>query len=1020
MGFVRSGASKPLGRSTGMGRGRLLFRVLTGLAFVLAMTAIDDAVAGAGLSIEPARARPAQSVRVVGIEAVSQPLDLVGHFEGLDGSDGEPFPLLTQRTRAGELVFLVPLPPSTDESVTLVVEAVDAEPRHEPMRLEVMPLEPAPGATLRLTELAGETLAIEAERAGADPAALDDRLQEAPETIPVHLLPTALARVMTSFMTEHLGRVMNGASSGDAALDPVELDALIASWGFVDMLRERRDWARSRPRAPLLAPGDEGTPGQAVSGPAGWLDRFVTPVYATTVTKPWQRLDIDTASELHFWMQRRLEYIGRTPPQSKERKRLSEEIRTDLAKTTKDTAQQFAEGYFKEDKARIIKSLDESTGKLLFDDAGKYARYKGAFKFYGKVLGAATLAKAVIDVTIKYNDRMRIALLPSQLTALHLRLQPAVFTEEDDIRGEPGHESFGTIDAQLDARSERFELSLSDVVEIATLGFDAVDKTRGAGESGKTFAKDVHELLSRIADKVDVVREQARTRRNAGLSGAGVVYEKGHFEWRVTQVEDPEYSILNLVPSNRPAVAVFAFPSPTNPVRWGYRPLSAGRSTLRLRTAANRFPGSAPVGTDAAVTVRAIDAMVRPEDPDMRPGETKTFQCPLQWVDKAYRDWRAGEGVVSDRCLYGTCPTAQWTAPDLGPDECRRKVVLACEAMTTQGIRADRDPPRVGTSTIRVRRPGPLSISPEAARVAPGEVVELEAHDSEEPVEWRLVEGEGALERTGPYTARFAAEEPTRATVEAFLPGEADGCRPTVVIRVSDCKPTLEEELKYHSANGDFEGRLLGGQGKTFKRGHVANFAKIHRGGGQVTTIAIHTRRNDDWSYVFSMPLKGQPLTSGAVYRMQNSGETWPVKPGVEVLAMDEYPETPTLDRMFFGSKFTDLRGGRRDEAASGTATVRIDQIEWEDVRAGNKPRGWACGTMAASYVASAWPDDEPMAAFNVAYTVEVEFVASVETRGQSVGTLEPDRDADRGSDDDRKKSEFDRATDRLSDELGL
>ena len=161
------------------------------------------------------------------------------------------------------------------------------------------------------------------------------------------------------------------------------------------------------------------------------------------------------------------------------------------------------------------------------------------------------------------------------------------------------------------------------------------------------------------------------------------------------------------------------------------------------------------------------------------------------------------------------------------------------------------------------------------------------------------------------------------------------------------------------------------------------------------------------------MVLKGEPLASGAVYQMHNDGEPWPVKPSVEILAAHEYPEGPTLDMTFFTSQLHDWRSKRRDEAASGTATVRIEQLEWEDRPAHKARRGWACGTMEASYVATAWLDEEPMGSLHVSYTASIDFIASVEER--SPGPVRR-----RDGDDKPEKRGFDEATERLSDELGL
>lgn len=951
------------------------------------------------LSLDPPRAQPAQSVRVVAAPPGPELPAITGHFAGLEGEDGEPFPLLARRTHAGELTFLVPLPPGTEKSATLIVQIEDLDAEPAPMELEILPLEPAPGATMALTDLAGQTLAIEAERAGVSPAELDTRLQQAPETIPVHLLPTALARAFTAQAENRLRELLDNELPGDDAFDPQQLDALIAAWGFVDMLRARRGRAEAQPPAPL-----ESASNDTAAEQAGLFEWILPP--ARAVTKPWQKLDIDTASELHFWMQRRLEYIGRTPPESTERKTLPEEIRNDLADTAQDSAKEFAEGYFKEEKKKITESVEKSTGELLLGDAKKFKRYK---KAYGKIMGAAGLAKDVIDTTIYFNDRMRIALLPSTLVKLELQLQPAVFTEEDDIRGTPGHRKFGTIDAQLEAMSDRFEFTLSDAIRLATVGFAASDQAKPdpppgdsekAGASLALDAKDAYKLLKRLAEKTDVIREQARSRRNEELSEIGNVWVVEPYEWRVYQVEKPKYSVLALVPSGKAAVKVFPFPTEHNPVRWGYRPLNAGISTLRLRTAADKFPGAVPVAAEAPVEVKAIDVTVIPGDLDMRPKQSKEFKCLLSHVDQDYRKWQADKdkGTLDAHCNKDpACPTAEWTAPELEAGQCQTKAAVSCVAVTKQGIRADRDPPRTGSTTIRVRRAGPLVILPESSRVAPGEPVELEAKDSEQPVKWHLVSGEGDLESTGPYSARFVADTATRAQVEAYVPGEGEACRPTALIDVGGCRSKRQ---------GDFDGTMIGGQSKTFPREHVDNFAKLFIGGAaRSPALQISTKRNDRWRFGVNVPLAGRPVAAGSTWQVTDSGWTGIIEKEI-------------------GGGFHDLTGypdnDTDDSWHQGSATVHINQIEWADVPERTARKGWACGTLQAQFNAlRTRPSPPPYVRTN--YTVQLNFTAEVTRRAgtdwQPALDEGDDADAERAGDN---KSDFEKETERMAEELGL
>lgn len=958
------------------------------MAGMVQTTAAQD-----GLTLDPLHAQPAQSVRVVGVPAEPASPSLTGRFKDLEGEDGEPFPLLTRRTRSGELTFLVPLPPETDESTTLIVQLEEGATPPDPLELKIEPLEPASGATLALPRLARNTLAIEAERAGVSPEELDTRLQQAPETIPPHLLPTALARAFTTQVENRLQELLENELPDD--FSPKQLDALIAAWGFVDMLHARRKRAEALAPAPVESPGTDTADNQADL--FHWL---VPPAHATVVTKPWQQLEIDTASELHYWMTARLEYLKGMPPESKERKTLPEEIRKDLADTGKSSAKEFAEGYFKEEKKKITESVEKSTGELLLGDAEKFKRYK---KFFGKVLGAASLAKAVIDTTIYFNDRMRIALLPSTLVKLDLQLQPPVFTEEDDIRGTPKHSKFGAIDAQLDARSGHFEFTLTDAIRVATIGFAAVDQTKPDPKPGSDIpslsldVKDTRKLLKRLADKTDTIREQAHERRNEELSDTGVLWTVDPFEWRVYQVEKPKYSILTLIPSGKAAVNIFPFPTQYNPVRWGYRPLNAGTSTLRLRTAADKFPGAVPIATEAPVEVKAIEVEVRPDNLDMRPGTSEDFACLLSNVDQDYRKWRKKKGKLDEICRNDpACPTAKWTAPKLEAGKCQIKTALSCEAVTTQGIRADHDPPRVGSATIRVRRAGPLVVLPESSRVTPGQPVELEAKDSEQPVKWRLVEGDGKLESTGPYSARFVANTATRAVVEAYVPGEGKGCRPTALIEVGSCRAKEQ---------GDFDGSMTGSQAKTFTREQRNNFAKLFMGGTrQPPSLQISTKRNGQWHFDISASLPNRPVAAGTTWQITDAGATG-------ILAKE------------IGGGFHDLTGypdhDTEDSWHEGSATVHIEQIEWADAPERTLRKGWACGTLQAQFNALR-TRPKPPPQVRTAYTVQLNFTAEITRRAGTDWTPNL-KDKDSNADENENaKSEFDKETERMAEELGL
>lgn len=729
------------------------------------------------MSLIPATAQPGQSVRIIGAPEAPEDPRVVGSFPGAGGEDAGPLRLLTQRDREGELVFLVPLPADPDRRTTLRVRVEGDERRSAALELAITPLEPAPGATRRLLELAEETLTLEAERAGVDPGELDAALRSEPDRVPGHLLATGLARALGRALRQSLSDGLTGAQSE-------RIDALVASWGFLDLLRARRDWSAAADPAPVEG-ADGSDAGEQEERPRsrGLLDWLFPPAYAATpVTLPWEHVEIDTASELDYWMRRRLEYIERTPPGSPERRKLQDQIREDLASTAEESAKEFADGYFKKEKSRLSRWLDEST-EALHDSKAQYESHKRMVKGYRKVLGSALLAKQIIDATIELNDRLRIATLPSDLVSFDLTLKPPVFSEEDDLRGNPSHADYGRIDARLTASSGRFELTLSDVAELAEIGISGHELATGDDVAG--FLSDAHDFISRVAEYSDIVREEARAQRDEGLSDAGTVWVVEPETWSGIKATEPKYAVLSEHPGMPPAVRVFE----PSPVRWGYRPLEARRSKLRIRTALDKFPGSPPAVGEAWVEVEAIDVDVVPGEPDVVPEETRTFSCPLNHAEDELREWRAKEGrfeaKLEARCLSDNCPTASWTAPKLPEDECERKTVLSCEAMTTQGIRVDRNPPRVGTSTVRVRRPGPLSISPSSKRVDPGETVRLEARDAgDATVGWRLVEGRGRVQRTGPRSASFVSEAATKAVVEAFAPEEEESCRPTAEILV--------------------------------------------------------------------------------------------------------------------------------------------------------------------------------------------------------------------------------------------
>ena len=158
---------------------------------------------------------------------------------------------------------------------------------------------------------------------------------------------------------------------------------------------------------------------------------------------------------------------------------------------------------------------------------------------------------------------------------------------------------------------------------------------------------------------------------------------------------------------------------------------------------------------------------------------------------------------------------------------------------------------------------------------------------------------------------------------------------------------------------GDFSGMVSGGVSLELELGRSANFAKLFIGRGPgAGRLQISTGRRGDYRFNLNVPIDSPP-ESGAEYRVEDGGFSGDLRSEI-------------------GGGYN-RREGRDDNWHSGTATVHLEMVEWDDQASPRaNRRGWACGRVRASLTAIADPPPGAHEPVYTPYTIELDFMAEI------------------------------------------
>jgi len=160
-------------------------------------------------------------------------------------------------------------------------------------------------------------------------------------------------------------------------------------------------------------------------------------------------------------------------------------------------------------------------------------------------------------------------------------------------------------------------------------------------------------------------------------------------------------------------------------------------------------------------------------------------------------------------------------------------------------------------------------------------------------------------------------------------------------------------------AQGDFSGTVRGGASLDLALGRTANFAKLFIGRRPTAgRLQIGTGRRGDYRFRLNLPVDSPP-EEGAEYRVQDGGASGNL--GSEI-----------------GGGYN-RREGRDDGWHSGTATVHVEMVEWDDSASSRaNRRGWACGRIRATVTAIAEPPPGAYEPVYTPYTLDLTFMAEI------------------------------------------
>jgi len=141
------------------------------MAFISTGPVAGQNLAGASAKVEPAQAQTGRTVYLKGIPNSLGDPEITARVIAPEPSNDELL-MLTLREPGGDIAVMVPLSPAgPDKAITLRL-SVPGLITTTPLDLRILPLAPAPGAAVKLAQLAVDIVSVEANRAGTSGDAL--------------------------------------------------------------------------------------------------------------------------------------------------------------------------------------------------------------------------------------------------------------------------------------------------------------------------------------------------------------------------------------------------------------------------------------------------------------------------------------------------------------------------------------------------------------------------------------------------------------------------------------------------------------------------------------------------------------------------------------------------------------------------------------------------------------------------------------------------------------------------------
>jgi hypothetical protein len=738
------------------------------LSFVL-----GSAAAG-GATIDPKAVEPGQAFTISGVQPPSGVDVIVG-----SAPNGTTVELLFQLSDSGRLVAFAPPHPAGLASggvLALHFAQDDAPTLGELTVLPTAPPRPDPGAELaRIARR--QTRSI-----GWEPVALLEAFDRAPASLGPEALATAVLLRIVDGGEGSIRRLLDateGTESGERLRATLGAENLISE---VDLLTadSGESSLAALPPGAILLPSLAGTVGFA----SDQRRQFLRDAHPALWREAEDELEITTAAELDFWMEKRAALARHFDSPSLED--------------------------WKSDPKKMLESeLDRRAADALAARVERLAETAGrSSPGMRLLLLSKTAAGTVFDLFMAPTNlrlKKELAQLPSKLEPLRCSA-PASPHHEDDPRGGPSPLEVADWSATVVASNEPWTFTVNDALALMqslesmlnTLAEDLENiATLGASEAEKDAFMELFEKVNETRTTIQqrhaqVVEASGRGNEALCITGIGC-FEEGATAWGPIDVSPAEWVTASITTGTCVEVGSISGASNAGGVftalaldgngSWspptanavGYTVADTGTCTLRIMTRSDRFGGVRSEGT-TDVTVETILVHVSADPMAAREGEVVRLDAAVANAhDEAVR-W-THHGVQE--------ATTTWTAPELGPTECSRDFSIEAESLSRQGIRHSGDPPRTGAITVTVVDPdNRLEVTPASATVRTDQSVQFSAAfaatTASPLVTWTASGGSISADGT------FTSSRPGTFEIAAAIPDGSAECAGTAVVNVCD------------------------------------------------------------------------------------------------------------------------------------------------------------------------------------------------------------------------------------------